>query len=822
MALHGSNSHSEDHNGERGEREPKGVVPRLKLARTRATASPRSTARRHLPRSHSLTAIDSSCGVTGRQVAQHTRELQGPAAGHLVPRPQLLDNGTALFLSRRFGRGSAPLRPSRYRSSRSALWLGFVLAPLLALLGSLTPLAAQALTDFHLQWVWTVGGYDIGLRGFEIVDLDGDGRSEILAAASASESSGYWYTLERQGSALVQTYSTLTFEDGVISVDAAVAGGRTRVVVTGSSSIRVFDGATRLELASFPTWNSFTSAAAAADLDGDGILDLALCDQSNLYVFELLTGTSRVKYGFGCDEVKIGQTDGDPQLEIVLSGNFSGGFVLDSLSLTVDWADVRGFGSHFALGDFDADGRDELASLFQGDEGLRVQDPETGALLWELPTPRVDALAAADLDAEPGAELVYAPGQWNTIYVLDGSTSAELRLITNPSYSIAALTLGDADNDGVVDILWSGYSGDVIYLAPGDATTSEASSPDWRGPFPGLGVGDFSGDGSLEVASATTMSDSYRGGIALVLSLEGGRLLRSATQGFPGPFNHTVSSFTSGQLDADTALEICLGGERTVGCFDGATFAEQWRTDLEYRVWDLRSGELDGDALPELLVGADAQFVYAFDGESGALKWQSPDITTPGNWTLVNRLELANLVGDASSEVVSGSLDGSEHLITTHLGNTGLVLSGPYSLAFTAMTALPGTGPPEMLLVAKEGGTVVAYDPMTGTEGAAVATFPSTVYSFGIVDFNRDGVSDVAAVSGNHVRVHDGSSGLPLWVSPYLDIETYPRVALLVGDLDRDSVAEILVTTVSGIVKFEAPLLAIFADGFESGDTSNW
>jgi hypothetical protein len=275
-------------------------------------------------------------------------------------------------------------------------------------------------------------------------------------------------------------------------------------------------------------------------------------------------------------------------------------------------------------------------------------------------------------------------------------------------------------------------------------------------------------------------------------------------------------------LDADTALEICLGGERAVGCFDGATLAEQWRTDLEYRVWDLRSGETDGDGFPELLVGADLQYVYALDGETGALEWQSPDITTSGSWAPVNRLELANLLGDAASEVVAGSFDGSERLITTHSGDTGLVLSGPDPLAYTAMVALPGSGPPETLLVAKQGGTIVAYDPMTGTEGAPVATFPSTVFSFGIADFNRDGVSDVAAVSGNHVRVHDGSNGLPLWVSPYLDIESYPSVALLVGDLDRDSVADILVATYFGIVKFEAPLLAIFADGFESGDTSNW
>ncbi len=688
------------------------------------------------------------------------------------------------------------------------------------------PLTAQPLTDFHLQWVWTVGGYEIGWRGFEIVDLEGDGRSEILAASSASDEGGYWYLMQRQGSALVQTYSTLSFEEGVISVDAALEGGQSRVVVTGTSSIRVFDGATRRELATFPTWNSFTRTAAAADLDGDGILDLALCDQANLYVFELLTGTSRVKYGFGCDGVKIGQTDADPQLEIVLTGNFSGGFVLDSLSLTVDWADVRGFGSRLALGDFDADGRDEIASLFQGDEGVRVQDPETGALLWELPTSGVGALAAGNLDDEPGAELIWATAQSNSLHVLDGATSVDLRVLTSPAYWTVAIAIGDADDDGVVVILWSagnsGPSGDSIFMAPGDATTYAASSPNWGGPFPGLAVGDFGGDGTLEVASATTRSASYSGGIALMLSLDDGMLLRSAPQGFPGPFNDTVSSFASGQLDADAALEICLGGEHSVGCFDGATFAEQWRTEIGDRVWDLRSAELDGDLVPELLVGSDASYVYSFDAGNGALEWQSPDITQQGNWAIINRLELADLAGDTALEVVAGSSDGSVNQITTHFGDTGLVLSGPYSLAFTATAVLPGSGPPELMFLAKNDGSIVAFDPITGTEGPEIASFPSTVYSFAFADFNRDGTYDVAAVLENQVRIHDVSSGLPLWVSPFLEISTFPKVPLLVGDLDHDSVPEILVSTYYGIVKFEAPLFVIFTDGFESGDTSNW
>ncbi len=739
-------------------------------------------------------------------------------------RGHLADNRTVVFPTADPGK-DYPLRTSCLRSPGHAIRCALPLLTLGFLPFGPAPLAAQSLTDFHLQWVWTVGGYDVGSAGLEVVDLNGDGRSEILATGDASETGGYWYTLERRGSALVQTASSLPFEDGMIAVSAAQENGHSRVVVTGASSIRVFDGATRGELASFPTWTPSTRAAAAADLDGDGTLDLAVCDYANLYVFELRTGTSQVKYGFGCEEVKIGQTDGDPQLEIVLAGNSAGGFVVDSASLTVDWADVRGFGSHIALGDFDADGRDEVASLIPGDGGVRVQDPETGALFWESSTLTVVALAAADIDAEPGAELVFALGPWAPIYVVDGATATELRIITNSGNNSGAQAIGDADDDGVADILWSttvnGSVGEVFLLARSDATAYEASSVDWRGPFPGLATGDFRGDGSREVATVTTASSYYYGGIAMILALDDGSLLRSAPQPFPEGFYQFPTSLSSAQLDGDAALEICLGGDIRIGCFDGATFAAQWSLTLPEHVWALRSGEIDGDSFPELLVGTDGHYVYAFDSESGWLQWRTPALG-PSWSAAANRIEVADVAGDSQRELIAGSAAWGDGQITTYSGTSGLILAGPQVHPFTSMRAIPGSGPPDVLLVGDENGALSPYDPVTGLEGAPVATFPSAVFSFAAADFNRDGIADYAAATQNHVRIHDGQTGLALWVSPYLMLDPEAGDSLLAGDFDGDSVAEILVATDNGIVKFEAPLLALFADGFESGDTSNW
>ena len=53
----------------------------------------------------------------------------------------------------------------------------------------------------------------------------------------------------------------------------------------------------------------------------------------------------------------------------------------------------------------------------------------------------------------------------------------------------------------------------------------------------------------------------------------------------------------SGQMDTDLQLEICVAGVTTLGCFDGADFAEQWFVEMNGTPFALRSGELDGDSI---------------------------------------------------------------------------------------------------------------------------------------------------------------------------------------------------------------------------------
>src|SRR5688500_10542244 len=55
----------------------------------------------------------------------------------------------------------------------------------------------QPSLPFALQWHRSTFGTGVGRRGMEIVDLDGDGRSEVVATASVrgSHPNRFWYVL---------------------------------------------------------------------------------------------------------------------------------------------------------------------------------------------------------------------------------------------------------------------------------------------------------------------------------------------------------------------------------------------------------------------------------------------------------------------------------------------------------------------------------------------------------------------------------------------------------------------------------------------------
>ncbi len=711
----------------------------------------------------------------------------------------------------------------------------FGLVALVASVGSLSPTirgtdSTDALTDFHLVWSWSTLGDGIGLAGLEIADLDGDGESEIVVGSGYPYGSGraHWSELEFDGE-IRHSWSSLPYEDGPRKIQ--VIPGTPGVVVVGiADSVQVFDGRTKQLLRSIPLSTTELRSLVVADLDGDGALELAICDLSDLFVHDFETGVlEATRSGFGCWDAQVGQIDDDPQLELALAGDTLGGFVLDGVSLAVDFADLAGFGRIVRLADLDGNGRDEIVSE-SNPFGIRARDPRSGLLLWEHPNAEVQAIAVADLTGGPADEILWGEGQWGAIHALHGTSGNELWAIDNPEHGVTSLAAGDVDGDGDVEVLWgAGYSSsgpDRLLVADAASQAIVHQTIDLRGGLVGFATGDFDGDVGLELVTASHESDTFYGGVPIRLDLRKGRVESVGPAGALAPDRKLVE-LTGAQLDDDSPLEFCISAsdwENELACSNGDDWSELYSVELPEgeRIGLLVSAELDGDPFPELL-GRTPAFIYAFEGESGWLKWRTPLV--PGIDEALDLMRVADIDASPGVEVVTLRSEtlGQPSDLMVFSGSTGALMHGPFQVHASALDVAQLDADSHLeVVLGQSNGSAVSVDPATGGLSAPLASFSGSPRVIRVLDLTRDGVLDFLAAVDFRLEVFDGAANGTTWVSPYLGRSLASMSALHVGDFDGDGVTELAVRTWLGVALYEGPLLSLLTDGFESGDTANW
>ncbi|MCB9763287.1 MAG: VCBS repeat-containing protein [Alphaproteobacteria bacterium] len=270
----------------------------------------------------------------------------------------------------------------------------------------------------------------------------------------------------------------------------------------GIPFLRVVSGDTGAELLNL-TLGDFQlgSSLAAADLDGDGSVDLVgVTEDGAVRAFER-DGT--VKWTSGAypdamalngDVVSIADMDGDGSPEVIV-----GALILNADG-TTRGVGAGGCGRTFFGGavsvpaDLDGNGVLELAT------GNTLYDPD-GNILWQ--NDELDgAVAVADMDLDGLGEIVVAGFTRLRLQDTDGTVLWEQTLGTSFNDSVASVpTIADLDGDGVPEILlmrreslqaWTA-AGQLFWDTPAIDTSSGSVSTT---------VFDFEGDGAVEVVLA--------------------------------------------------------------------------------------------------------------------------------------------------------------------------------------------------------------------------------------------------------------------------------------------------------------------------------
>ncbi len=517
-----------------------------------------------------------------------------------------------------------------------------------------------------------------------------------------------------------QTWSSFLEEAELVALDAVGTPSGAKVAVLYADSLRVFDALSKVELLNFATATSTNTDVALGDLDLDGVLDAVVCDDEILYLFELANGTQTdLRYGFGCSDVAIGQMDADPQLEIVIAGNPAGGYVLDGVTLAVEWGDLEGFGPQIALGDLDGDGRDEILASTDFDTAARALDPETNSELWRLEGSYYPpSLFVADLDPAPGIEAIVHE-RYAGLSILVGATGELIRAPVIQTSAVSRLAAADTDGDGDLELLWGSgdccYGDGVLWALEGGSNVVQEVSENTHSLEGAFAVGEFGDSLVKEVAIAVTSNESYQAQAQIVvLDMSQGRQARRSSFD-EATVSGNVSAMIGMRLDGDAASEICLASDNAPGpvrCVDGQTFEEEWAGGSLGYVEALAAAELDGDPAPEILAGTSGPAIEAREGDSGWLKWRTPEIDP--NADAVDRLLALDVDGDGLDEVIGrlASYYSGAGTLALFSGATGDLLSGPWNLNVWAM-AKPALveNPANRVYVALSDSTIRGLDP---------------------------------------------------------------------------------------------------------------
>jgi len=501
-------------------------------------------------------------------------------------------------------------------------WLAAVLV--------LAPVAVGAQGVFHSADLVPLGSRPTSLR---VDDYDRDGRPDL---AVAQESSGKVSVLLNDA---VQSPGPLfdeprSYDVGlsplfVTSGDVDGKDGPDLIVVnSGSSTVSVLlnqgDGNFLLE-ADFSTGID-PRVAALADFDRDGDLDVVSGNaKSKDLILHLGNGRGRFDEGgrfrIGGNPHSIGTEDfdGDGLLDIVavyangpvggvnwLAGR-PGGTFADGVRTGLD-QDGDLVPRFLATGDFDQDGRPDLAVLTDQDRLLFLRLRPDGTFDVEIvatvPISVARFLTAADFDHDGLVDLVapISPGNDFGIRVYrsagDGSFAAMRDIFLDGTQQ--DLCLHDVDGDGVLDLLGAQQNprgiavirGNGHGLLRGRATTQLGSAPR------GLAALDVDRDGESELMVA-----SYGSLDLLEANGDGGFEVLSAQDFSEFTFEDIAAADLNGDGTHDLALVDVAGGEVVTASVDtSGNVIPMARYAVHPFPQGLVLGDFDQDGAPDLAV----------------------------------------------------------------------------------------------------------------------------------------------------------------------------------------------------------------------------
>jgi hypothetical protein len=588
----------------------------------------------------------------------------------------------------------------------------------------------------------------------------------------------------------------------------------------------VFDS----EAVGITTAASGARAVRAADLDGDGDLDLVSASyfDDKIAWYEnaagngtLWTARAVATDAHGASDVVVGDLDGDGDLDLVFAAEGDD---------AVSWAQNQGHG-HFerarvlarevrgartvAVADVDGDGDLDVISGAGFDGSVVWHENLDGhAERWRphritSDTAGVRATLPVDVDGDGDVDVVVAAFSAERVVWYENSagdgTTWTARGIGGASQGLSAVAAGDLDGDGDLDLV-SGSEGDSRISWLENRRVHRSTSFADGTPLPAqvsatrdVEVADVDGDGDLDVLSASYNDDrvAWYENVAGDASRWTAHTVTTAANGADA----VVAADLDGDGDLDLASASDLDNEVTWYENRGGKVAAWPQHAVTTAVPGARSvvgADIDGDGdLDAVSASPNADRIVWYENRAGSgLEWTEHDVAQGANGAY--SVWAGDVDGDGDADVVSASSIDDRILLHRNLDGHGLrwstqVISSQASGASSVTAAdIDGDGDLDVLSASDFDAKIAWYENLDGGQHwreRVISTSANGATSVIAADIDGDGDMDVASASRFDDKIAwyknvagDGSS----WREHVVSRTADGASAVIAGDIDGD------------------------------------
>ena len=284
-----------------------------------------------------------------------------------------------------------------------------------------------------------------------------------------------------------------------------------------------------------------------------------------------------------------------------------------------------------------------------------------GSKRWNYQVPPINCTihssadpTIADYDSD-GAREVLATTTEEVVLAFDARTGTQELRANLSEYGYTEPIVTDLTGDRTKEIVIVDVKGKVFVLRPNGTTVWTKELTSYTNAQPA--VADFDADGRKELAVGLVSN-----GNLYLLDGNGTRQWKSTA-----PFDSSITWMTTGQADADKAIEVIPATTNgIVAAVDGASGEIEWRRDLGSLAAVHAFGDGDGDGEPEVYAVAKDGKLRSLNASDGTVEWTTT--LTSADVQVTPPPSMGDVDGDGTPEIVAVTNGGRVSVVDPNSG----------------------------------------------------------------------------------------------------------------------------------------------------------